>query len=107
MAVQCSTESCISYLHDVLLWLDANAMLSSGIRSLSATSLSSSTIPLLFSLCVLAVAPMKVSIIGAGTAGLGCARKLEEFGIEAIIYEARNRIGGRVSRAGPLSGSLC
>ena len=39
-----------------------------------------------------------VGIVGAGLAGLRCADILIQNGIRATILEARNRIGGRVSR---------
>jgi monoamine oxidase len=38
-----------------------------------------------------------VAVIGAGAAGLGAARDLVDAGHEVVIYEARDRIGGRVS----------
>ncbi|GFN75552.1 lysine-specific histone demethylase 1a-like [Plakobranchus ocellatus] len=38
----------------------------------------------------------KVIVIGAGVAGLGAARQLQSFGIEVVILEARDRVGGRV-----------
>ena len=37
-----------------------------------------------------------VCIVGAGVAGLRCADILLQQGIKVTIYEARNRIGGRV-----------
>ncbi len=37
----------------------------------------------------------EVAIIGAGAAGLAAARRLHERGIEFLIVEARDRIGGR------------
>lgn len=36
-----------------------------------------------------------VAIIGAGAAGLGAARTLENSGLSVIVLEARDRIGGR------------
>ena len=36
-----------------------------------------------------------VAIIGAGAAGLGAARTLENSGLSAIVLEARDRVGGR------------
>lgn len=39
---------------------------------------------------------MSVAIIGAGVAGLSCARTLKKVGVDAVIYEARDRVGGRV-----------
>jgi monoamine oxidase len=37
-----------------------------------------------------------IIIIGAGVAGLAAARKLQQAGYQTTIFEARNRIGGRV-----------
>src|SRR4051812_13868051 len=36
-----------------------------------------------------------VAIIGAGAAGLGAARTLENSGLSVIVLEARDRLGGR------------
>ena len=36
-----------------------------------------------------------VAIIGAGAAGLGAAHTLKDFGLNIIVLEARDRIGGR------------
>jgi NADPH-dependent glutamate synthase beta subunit-like oxidoreductase len=38
----------------------------------------------------------KVVVVGAGMAGLSCARHLQRFGIKVVVLEGRERIGGRV-----------
>lgn len=38
----------------------------------------------------------KVAIVGAGIAGLHCAYRLRRAGIQATVYEAANRVGGRI-----------
>jgi NADPH-dependent 2,4-dienoyl-CoA reductase/sulfur reductase-like enzyme len=38
----------------------------------------------------------RVCVVGAGFAGLRCADILLQQGIEVTIYEARDRVGGRV-----------
>jgi monoamine oxidase len=37
-----------------------------------------------------------VIVIGAGAAGLACARALHDTGRDVVVLEARNRIGGRI-----------
>lgn len=41
--------------------------------------------------------PEKIIIIGAGISGLIAAQKLQSFGFEVLILEARDRVGGRVA----------
>src|ERR1044071_8042545 len=38
-----------------------------------------------------------ILIVGAGAAGIAAARELSTAGLNVIIFEARNRIGGRIS----------
>jgi monoamine oxidase len=38
----------------------------------------------------------RVAVIGAGMAGLACARRLATAGCETVVLEARDRIGGRI-----------
>ncbi|CAM4641296.1 unnamed protein product [Leuciscus chuanchicus] len=38
----------------------------------------------------------KVLVIGAGAAGLAAGRQLQNFGMQVVVLEARERIGGRV-----------
>lgn len=39
----------------------------------------------------------KVIVVGAGIAGLIAAQKLQNFGFEVMILEARDRVGGRIA----------
>ncbi|MGK0521388.1 MAG: protoporphyrinogen oxidase, partial [Planctomycetota bacterium] len=39
----------------------------------------------------------KVAIVGAGLAGLCCARQLAADGVACRIFEASDRVGGRVA----------
>ena len=41
-----------------------------------------------------AAAP-RVAIVGAGLAGLACADRLQSKGVQAVVYEAATRLGGR------------
>ena len=38
----------------------------------------------------------KVAVIGAGLAGLTTAYRLQKEGMDVDLYEARNRVGGRI-----------
>jgi NADPH-dependent 2,4-dienoyl-CoA reductase/sulfur reductase-like enzyme len=42
---------------------------------------------------------VRVGIVGAGFAGLRCADVLLRRGVEVTIFEARNRVGGRVGQS--------
>lgn len=49
---------------------------------------------------------MRVAIIGAGIAGLACARRLGEAGLEATLFEKSPGVGGRLAtRRADLGGS--
>ncbi|MCY1691189.1 NAD(P)/FAD-dependent oxidoreductase [Exiguobacterium sp. SL14] len=39
---------------------------------------------------------MHIAVIGAGISGLYLATRLQELGHNVTIYEARDRIGGRI-----------
>ncbi|MBV8831515.1 MAG: NAD(P)-binding protein, partial [Acidobacteriaceae bacterium] len=39
----------------------------------------------------------QVAIVGAGLAGLACALRLKQRGVQARIFEATDRVGGRVT----------
>lgn len=41
-------------------------------------------------------APVEVAVIGAGIAGLHCAYRLMQAGIAVRVFEAENRVGGRM-----------
>lgn len=41
------------------------------------------------------IVPTSVAVIGAGAAGLAAARTLTQRGVDALVVEARSRVGGR------------
>jgi monoamine oxidase len=48
----------------------------------------------------------RVVVVGGGLAGLGCAADLDAAGVDVVVVEARDRVGGRVfsHRFAPLGG---
>src|SRR5215207_6330770 len=38
----------------------------------------------------------RVAVVGAGIAGLHCAYRLQQSGLSVTVYEASNRVGGRM-----------
>lgn len=42
-----------------------------------------------------------IAVIGAGVAGLGCAHKLRARGVDVVVVEARDRVGGRIRAVWP------
>ncbi len=52
---------------------------------------------------------MRVVVVGAGFAGLACADELSRAGHEVVVFEARDRVGGRVWSStvdGPLGSAV-
>jgi monoamine oxidase len=67
----------------------------------SAAAIAAAAVPLR------AAAP-RVAIVGAGLAGLACADRLQAKGIQAVVYEASSRLGGRCfSNRTLVSGMAC
>ena len=50
----------------------------------------------------------KVVVIGAGIAGLAAAQQLKSFGMDVVVLESRDRVGGRIAtfRKGPYIADL-
>ncbi|KAK9459879.1 uncharacterized protein V1516DRAFT_626984 [Lipomyces oligophaga] len=46
---------------------------------------------------------VRIAVIGAGTAGISCARTLVEGGVSVTVFEARGRTGGRIAFSSKLS----
>ncbi|GLK66385.1 flavin monoamine oxidase family protein [Hansschlegelia plantiphila] len=50
---------------------------------------------------------IEVAVIGAGAAGIGAARRLHDAGVDVLLIEARDRIGGRSwTVSDPIGGGL-
>ncbi|MFH8385380.1 flavin monoamine oxidase family protein [Kitasatospora sp. NPDC018058] len=45
-----------------------------------------------------------VIVVGAGASGLNCARLLRRQGLDVVVYEARERLGGRIHTFQPADG---
>ncbi len=52
------------------------------------------------------VEPAQVVVVGAGLAGLACARRLTAAGVPATVLEAADEVGGRV-RTDVVDGFRC
>jgi len=50
----------------------------------------------LFPRLVVGATPPRIIIVGAGTAGLTCAYRLQQAGVSAQVIEAEKRVGGRM-----------
>lgn len=61
-------------------------------RRLAIAALASGLVPH----CLRAETGQRVIVVGAGLAGLSAARMLQDAGIETLVLEARDRIGGRI-----------
>lgn len=70
-------------------FLQASAIASVGVSSLSAAC-GTEELPR---------RPTKVAVIGAGIAGLHCAYRLQQAGLDVTVYEASTRAGGRMFTA--------
>ena len=46
----------------------------------------------------------EVIVVGAGIAGLACAARLAEAGVDTLVLEARSRVGGRIRTFRPADG---
>ena len=64
------------------------------IRTISVATAGALSAPSLFAARPVGPAA-RVAVIGAGLAGLTCAYRLKQAGINAMIYEANTRLGGR------------
>lgn len=70
------------------LHLDRRRFLCAAGAAVGATALHATGIPLRRNTA-------RIAIVGGGLAGLTCAYRLQQAGIESIVYEANTRFGGR------------
>jgi monoamine oxidase len=54
-------------------------------------------------IAALAATPPRIAIVGGGIAGLNAALTLQDAGIASTVYEASNRVGGRMHSDSPLT----
>jgi predicted NAD/FAD-dependent oxidoreductase len=50
------------------------------------------------------LAGQRIAVVGAGIAGLACARRLRRQGAEVVVFEAQRQVGGRVATLDTASG---
>ncbi|XP_040288659.1 lysine-specific histone demethylase 1B isoform X1 [Bufo bufo] len=77
---------CVQEMERILYFMTRKGLVNTGVLSVSPGQ------------CLLPKEYHKKSVIivGAGPAGLAAARQLDNFGLQVMILEARDRIGGRV-----------
>ena len=66
------------------------------LRTSAVAAAGAAAAPLVFPRAARAAETMRVVILGAGTAGLTCAYRLQQAGVHATILEASPRVGGRM-----------
>jgi monoamine oxidase len=66
------------------------------LRTSAVAATAAAVSPLFFPRVARAADDLRVVILGAGTAGLTCAYRLQQSGVRATILEASPRIGGRM-----------
>jgi monoamine oxidase len=69
-----------------------------------STAIATTTIPLIKSAQSRSTPP-QIAIIGGGIAGLNAAYQLNKAGLEATVYEAKSRVGGRIRSSTGLVGA--
>lgn len=77
---------CVQEMERILYFITRKGLVNTGVLSVSP---SQSLLPKEYH-------SKSVIIVGAGPAGLAAARQLHNFGLQVMILEARDRIGGRV-----------